>query len=77
MRSGCSGGDYGTGVDTNILVVPMSLRYNRGNLPLAATAMAAYHGSSAIVGDGSGGIVIDPNTPRITHSGSAWQARLK
>ncbi|MEV4934046.1 transporter [Sphingobium sp. LSP13-1-1.1] len=65
-----SSGDYGTGVDTNILVVPMSLRYKTGNLRLTATLpWLRIDGSSAIVGGGSGGIVIDPNAPRTTRSG--------
>lgn len=65
-----SSGDYGTGVDTNILVVPVSLRYKMGDLRLTATLPWLHiDGSSAIVGDGSGGAVIDPNAPRTTRSG--------
>jgi hypothetical protein len=65
-----SSGDYGTGVDTNILVVPMSLRYKTGNIRLTATLpWLRINGSSAIVGGGSGGIIIDPNAPRSTRSG--------
>ena len=32
-----SKGDYGTGVDTEILIVPFSLRYKTGDLRLSAT----------------------------------------
>lgn len=65
-----SSGDYGTGSDTHILVVPMSLRYKNGNIRLTATLpWLRINGSTAIVGDGSGGVVIDPNAPRTTRSG--------
>jgi len=65
-----SSGDYGTSVDTNILVVPMSLRYKTGDFRLTATLpWLRIDGSSAIVGNGSGGIIIDPNAPRTTRSG--------
>lgn len=65
-----SSGDYGTGVDTNIFVVPFSLRYRTGQLRFTATLpWLRIRGSSAIVGSGSGGIVIDPGAPRTTRSG--------
>lgn len=65
-----SSGDYGTGADTNILVVPVSARYKVGNLRLTATVpWLRIDGSSAIVGDGAGGVVIDPNAPRTRRSG--------
>lgn len=65
-----SSGDYGTGSDTNIIVVPVSLRYKAGDLRLTATVpWLRIDGSSAIVGDGQGGIVIDPNAPRTVRSG--------
>jgi hypothetical protein len=65
-----SKGDYGTGVDTEILIVPFSLRYKTGDLRLSATIpWLRIDGSSAIVGDGNGGVVIDPNAPRTVRSG--------
>ncbi|WP_150292220.1 transporter [Sphingobium estronivorans] len=65
-----SSGDYGTGVDTNILVVPMGLRYRTGNLRFTATLpWLRINGSSAIVGGGAGGVIIDPDAPRTTRSG--------
>lgn len=65
-----SSGDYGTGVDTNILVVPLSLRYKTGGLRISATLpWLRIDGSSAIVGDGSGGVIIDPNAPRTVRNG--------
>ena len=65
-----SSGDYGTGSDTHMLVVPMSLRYRAGQLRFTATLpWLRINGSSAIVGGGSGGVVIDPNAPRTTRSG--------
>jgi len=65
-----SKGDYGTGVDTEILIVPFSLRYKSGDLRFSATIpWLRIDGSSAIVGDGSGGVVIDPNAPRTVRSG--------
>ncbi|KEQ52460.1 transporter [Sphingobium chlorophenolicum] len=65
-----SSGDYGTGSDTHILVVPMSLRYRTGQLRFTATLpWLRINGSSAIVGSGSGGVIIDPNAPRTTRSG--------
>ncbi|WP_313808672.1 transporter [Sphingobium sp.] len=65
-----SSGDYGTGSDTHIFVVPMSLRYRTGQLRFTATLpWLRINGSSAIVGGGSGGVIIDPDAPRTTRSG--------
>ena len=65
-----SSGSYGTDSKTDILVVPVSLRYQTGGLRLSATLpWLRIEGSSAVVGDGSGGVVIDPNAPRTTRSG--------
>jgi hypothetical protein len=65
-----SSGDYGAGVDTNILIVPMSLRYRTGNLRFTATMpWLRIRGSSAIVGGGAGGVIIDPSAPRTTRRG--------
>lgn len=65
-----SKGDYGTPTDTEILVVPVSVRYKTGDIRLtAALPWLRIDGSSAIVGDGRGGTVIDPNAPRTVRSG--------
>ena len=65
-----SSGDYGTGSDTRILVVPLALRYKTGNLRVSVTQpWLRIDGSSAIVGNGPGGVIIDPNAPRTTRSG--------
>jgi hypothetical protein len=65
-----SSGDYGTGVKTDIIVAPLSLRYKTGNLRFTATLpWLRIDGSSAIVGDGSGGVIIDPNAPRTVRDG--------
>jgi hypothetical protein len=65
-----SSGDYGTGVDTNILVVPVSARIKTGNLRLTATMpWLRIDGSSGVVGDGNGGVIIDPTAPRTVRSG--------
>ena len=65
-----SSGDYGATSKTDILVVPFSVRYKTGNLRLSATLpWLRIDGSSAIVGDGSGGVVVNPNAPRTTRDG--------
>jgi hypothetical protein len=65
-----SSGDYGTGVDTNILVVPVSARIKTGNLRFTGTMpWVRIDGSSGVVGDGNGGVIIDPNAPRTVRSG--------
>ena len=65
-----SKGDYGTGSDTEILIAPLSLRYKTGDLRFTATlSWLRIDGASGIVGDGSGGVVIDPNAPRTVRSG--------
>jgi len=65
-----SKGDYGTGVDTEILILPFSLRYKTGDLRFSATIpWLRIDGASGIVGDGSSGVVIDPNAPRTVRSG--------
>lgn len=65
-----SSGDYGTPIDTDILVVPFSLRYKTGNFRLTASVpWMRVDGSSAIIGGGSNPIVVDPNAPRTVRSG--------
>jgi hypothetical protein len=65
-----SSGDYGTGIDTNILVVPLSVRLKTGNVRFTGTMpWLRIDGSSGVVGDGNGGVIIDPNAPRTVRSG--------
>ena len=64
-----SSGDYGTGSDTNILVVPLSVRYKTGGLRLSATLpWLRIEGSTGVVG-GDRSSPIDPNAPRATRDG--------
>lgn len=60
-----SSGDYGAPVDTEILVVPISLRARKGPVRISATLpWLRLDGPANIVGGGAGGpIVIDPNAP--------------
>lgn len=59
-----SSGSYGTDQDTDILVVPFSLRYRTGDMRLSATLpYLSIDGGSSIVGGGGGPIIIDPNSP--------------
>lgn len=65
-----STGSYGSDTKTDILVVPASVRYRKGNLRLTATVpWLQITGSSAVVADGNGGVVIDPDAPRTSRSG--------
>lgn len=64
-----SSGDYGTGVDTDILVVPASARLKLGNLRFTATIpYIRINGANVVAGDG-GPIIVDPNAPRIKRDG--------
>jgi hypothetical protein len=60
-----SSGRYGAPADTEILVVPLSLRARKGPIRLSATLpYLRLDGPANIVGGGEGGpIVIDPNAP--------------
>lgn len=65
-----SSGDYGTGIDTNILVVPVTARLTTGNLRFNATLPWVRIDGANIIGGGEGGpIVIDPNAPRAVRKG--------
>lgn len=66
-----SSGDYGTGIDTDIVVVPVTARYKTGDLRFSASLPWLHiKGASNIVGGGDGGpVVIDPNAPRTSRSG--------
>ncbi|HEX6859237.1 MAG TPA: transporter [Caulobacteraceae bacterium] len=68
-----SSGDYGTGIDTNILRVPLGLRATTG--PLRLTASIPYEriegAANIISGDGGGPIIVDPSAPieKVTREG--------
>jgi hypothetical protein len=65
-----SSGDYGTGIDTDILVVPVAARVTSGNLRFSASIpYIRIKGSSSIVGGDGGPVIVDPNTPASTRSG--------
>jgi hypothetical protein len=65
-----STGDYGTGVDTDILVVPVTARLSTGNARFSASIpYLRIDGASNIVGGEGGPIVVDPNTPATERSG--------
>lgn len=65
-----STGDYGTGTDTEILVVPVSARISTGDLRFSASIpYIRIKGSDSIVGGDGGPIIVDPNSPATTRSG--------
>lgn len=65
-----SSGDYGTGVDTNILVIPATARLTTGNFRFSATLPWLRIDGANVIGGGDGGpIVIDPNAPRTIRKG--------
>lgn len=65
-----SSGDYGTGIDTDILVVPVSARFKSGNVRLTATLpYIRINGAANIVGGDGGPIIVDPNSPRVRRDG--------
>lgn len=65
-----SSGDYGTGVDTEILVAPVSARISTGDVRFSASIpYIRIKGAGSIVGGDSGPIIVDPNSPVTTRSG--------
>lgn len=65
-----STGDYGTGTDTEILVVPVSARISTGDLRFSASIpYIRIKGADSIVGGDGGPIIVDPNSPATTRSG--------
>lgn len=65
-----SSGDYGTGVDTDILVVPVAARLRAGDVRFSASIpYIRINGAGSIVGGDGGPIVIDPTTPATKRSG--------
>ena len=68
-----STGDYGAGVDTDILMVPLGLRATTGPLRLSASLpYMRIEGAANVIGGGEGGpIIVDPDagTERVTREG--------
>lgn len=65
-----STGDYGTGIDTNILVVPVAARVSLGDVRLSASIpYIRIDGAGSIVGGEGGPIVVDPSTPATVRDG--------
>ncbi len=65
-----SSGDYGTGIDTEIMVVPLNARIAAGDLRFnASIPYIRIKGADNIVGGDGGPIIVDPNTPVTTRSG--------
>lgn len=65
-----SQGDFGSDVDTSILVVPFSLRANFEGLTLTATVpYLEIDGSTSVIGGGDGPIITDPDITEAKRSG--------
>jgi len=65
-----SSGDYGTGVDTEILVAPLNARFSAGDFRInASLPYIRIKGAGNIVGGEGGPIIVDPNSPVTTRSG--------
>lgn len=64
-----SSGDYGTGVDTEILVVPVSARLKLGDLRFTTTVPYIRINGANIVGGDGGPIIVDPDAPRLKRDG--------
>jgi hypothetical protein len=64
-----SSGDYGTPVDTEILVVPVAARLKLGDLRFSASLPYIRIDGANIVGGDGGPIIIDPDAPRIRRDG--------
>lgn len=65
-----SEGDFGTDVDTSILVVPLTLRTKFDDLTISASIpYIEINGSSSVVGGGEGPIIVDPTLTDTKRSG--------
>jgi len=64
-----SSGDYGTGIDTKMLVVPLSARLRTGDWRITASIPWLRIDGANVVGGSNGPIVIDPNAPRTIRKG--------
>jgi hypothetical protein len=64
-----SSGDYGTAVDTDILVVPVAARLKFGDFRLSASVPYIRIDGANIVGGDGDPIVVDPSAPSSRRSG--------
>lgn len=65
-----SSGDYGTGTNTEIFVLPVSARLATGDLRFTASIpYIRIEGASNIVGGDGGPIIVDPGSAATTRSG--------
>lgn len=64
-----SKGDYGTAIDTSMVVVPLSAQLRTGNWRATASIPWLRIDGANVVGGGNGPIVIDPNAPRTIRQG--------
>ncbi|NBW76513.1 MAG: hypothetical protein EBR34_12045 [Sphingomonadaceae bacterium] len=64
-----SKGDYGTAIDTSMVVVPLSARLRTGNWRVTASIPWIRIDGANVVGGSNGPIVIDPNAPRTVRKG--------
>lgn len=65
-----SKGDYGTGVDTEMVVAPISARLKMRDVRFSVSVpWLRIEGASAILPGDGGPIIIDPNAPRTSRSG--------
>lgn len=59
-----STGDYGTGIDTSILTVPLGLRASTGAFRVTATIpYMRIEGAANVIGGDDGPIIVDPDGP--------------
>jgi hypothetical protein len=64
-----SRGDYGTAIDTSMVVVPLSARLRTGNWRMTASVPWLRIDGANVVGGSNGPIVIDPTAPRSVREG--------
>lgn len=64
-----SKGDYGTAIDTSMVVVPLSARLRTGNWRVTASIPWLRIDGANVVGGSNGPIVIDPNASRTIRKG--------
>lgn len=65
-----SSGDFGTGIDTDFLVVPLNARISTGDLRFnVSIPYLRIEGSDEVVGGDGGPIIVDPNAPVTNRSG--------
>lgn len=65
-----SEGDFGTGIDTTILVLPFSLRADFNDFALTVTVpYLQIDGSTSVIGGGDGPIIGDPDVTEANRSG--------